>query len=160
MRLATFTVATALALASGGLPPGQNDWVNFGQDPGGTKFSSLAQINVDNVKNLKRAWTFHTGDSSGFFKSGPLVVDGVMYFSAQNGVFALDAAQAATAQALAFGADFGDNLIGLYANLSDATGGPETFFVAAIPEPQTYALMLAGLGIVGFMAARRRRDAL
>ena len=30
--------------------------------------------------------------------------------------------------------------------------------VAAIPEPQTYALMLAGLGAVGFMAKRRRRN--
>jgi hypothetical protein len=29
--------------------------------------------------------------------------------------------------------------------------------VAAIPEPETYALMLAGLGIVGFVARRRKR---
>jgi hypothetical protein len=29
--------------------------------------------------------------------------------------------------------------------------------VTAVPEPETYALMLAGLGVVGFMAARRSR---
>ena len=78
-------------------------------------------------------------------------------------VFALDAAQAAAAQAAAFAGDFGANLFGLSASVSDATGGFETFFVASagvtppIPEPQTYALMLAGLGAVGFMAFRRRR---
>jgi hypothetical protein len=30
--------------------------------------------------------------------------------------------------------------------------------VTAVPEPETYALMLAGLGIVGFVARRRRPD--
>jgi hypothetical protein len=30
------------------------------------------------------------------------------------------------------------------------------FNVGAIPEPETYALMLAGLGVVGFVARRRR----
>jgi hypothetical protein len=81
-------------------------------------------------------------------------------------VFALDAVQAAAAQAAAFTGDFGANLFGLSASLSNATGGFETFFVASadgtvtppIPEPQTYALMLAGLGAVGFMAMRRRRQ--
>ena len=29
--------------------------------------------------------------------------------------------------------------------------------VSAVPEPSTYALMLGGLGLIGFMAARRRR---
>ena len=32
-----------------------------------------------------------------------------------------------------------------------------SFTVAAVPEAETYAMMLAGLGLVGFMAARRRR---
>lgn len=30
--------------------------------------------------------------------------------------------------------------------------------VTAVPEPETYALLAAGLGIVGFVASRRRRD--
>src|SRR5262245_22923429 len=69
----------------------QNNWVYFGQDQGATKYSTLTQINTSNVKSLKRAWTFHTGDKSGFFESTPLVIDSVMYFSAQNGFFAIDA---------------------------------------------------------------------
>lgn len=40
------------------------------------------------------------------------------------------------------------------------SSGYYTFVAVAapIPEPGTYALMAAGLGLVGFLAARRRRD--
>ena len=31
-------------------------------------------------------------------------------------------------------------------------------FIFAIPEPETYALLLAGLGMLGFVASRRRRS--
>jgi len=73
----------------------QQEWVHVGQDPGHTKYSTLDQFNVDNVQTLQRAWTFHTGDKTGFFESTPLVVSDVMYVSAQNGVFALDPATGA-----------------------------------------------------------------
>lgn len=36
----------------------------------------------------------------------------------------------------------------------------ESFLVRAIPEPETYAMLLAGLGIVGFAVRRRRSAAL
>jgi hypothetical protein len=31
------------------------------------------------------------------------------------------------------------------------------FTTAAIPEPETYALMMAGLGVIGFVARRRKK---
>src|SRR5438034_9366237 len=58
-------------------------------EPGASRYSTLTQINTSNVAQLKRAWTFHT--QSGRFSGAPMVVDSVMYFSANNGVFALDA---------------------------------------------------------------------
>src|SRR4029453_12415540 len=90
MKKLLIVVVTGIVLLSSALS-GQNNWVSFGQDPGGTTFSSLPQINTSNVKDLKRTWTFHTGDKSGFFESTPLIVDSVLYFSAANGVYALDA---------------------------------------------------------------------
>jgi hypothetical protein len=75
-------------------------------------------------------------------------------------VFSLDTAQAAAATAAgAFGSL--NNRIGLSASASNATGGPETFFVTsssvaggggaggAVPEPATYVLIGAGLVAFG-----------
>lgn len=69
----------------------QNDWMYFAQDQGATRYSTLKQITAENVTRLQRAWTFHTGDSSGFFESTPIVVDSVIYFASGSAFFALDA---------------------------------------------------------------------
>jgi predicted extracellular nuclease len=45
---------------------------------------------------------------------------------------------------------------GSYASLSGAVASPGlTSFAAPVPEPETYAMLLAGLGLIGFMARRR-----
>jgi len=52
------------------------------------------------------------------------------------------------------------------ATFANAQGGPETIAAArltaipptAIPEPETYAMMLAGLGLVGFVGSRRKKS--
>ena len=43
-----------------------------------------------------------------------------------------------------------------FCGVSSQANGPVVMTVTPIPEPSTYALMLAGLGAVGFMARRRR----
>ena len=55
---------------------------------------------------------------------------------------------------------FGDNSINLaydlgsIANHNSVTFGYE--YIMAVPEPETYAMLLAGLGLIGFSARRRR----
>lgn len=43
--------------------------------------------------------------------------------------------------------------------LSGDVGNPGRFLLAPVPEPETYALLLAGLGLVGALARRRRTAA-
>ena len=81
-------VATVMTQTTGSAAAGRN-WASPLGDPGATRFSTLAQINTSNVHTLTRAWTFHTGSTR--FAYPPMIVDSVMYFSAPNGVFAIDA---------------------------------------------------------------------
>jgi glucose dehydrogenase len=69
----------------------QSNWSSFGQDQGATRFSKLTQINTSNVQTLARAWTFHTGATTAQNEMTPVVIDSVMYISASNGYFAVDA---------------------------------------------------------------------
>jgi len=78
-----------------------DEWPSYGRDPGGTRYSPLTQITPDNVKQLRPAWTFHTGDVSGGssvgtrsgFETTPLVIDGRLYLTTPfNRVIALDPA--------------------------------------------------------------------
>jgi quinohemoprotein ethanol dehydrogenase len=57
------------------------DWPSYGLDAAETRFSRLAQINDDNVKELGLVWTYDLESTRGV-EATPLVIDGVMYVSA------------------------------------------------------------------------------
>src|SRR5438128_2254104 len=65
----------------------QNDWPFFGNDPGAMRYSTLRQIQTSNVDRLKPAWTLRTGKAGS--ESVPLVLNGVMYVTAPDGVYAI-----------------------------------------------------------------------
>ena len=76
-----------------------SDWSAYGHDAGGTRYSSLTQINRSNVQQLKPAWTYHTGalqpesalNKKAAFESTPILVEGKLYLSTPfDQVIALD----------------------------------------------------------------------
>ena len=50
------------SLHDGNLNVPGSGWSSYGNDPGGHRFSSAAQITTDNVADLEVAWQFSTGD--------------------------------------------------------------------------------------------------
>jgi len=96
MRFATAILICAAAVAQ--------EWPHYGGEPGGNRYSPLAQIHRGNVAKLKRAWSFSIGEpdrplegnmnsdaEQTAFECTPLVVDGVMYITTPSSrVIALD----------------------------------------------------------------------
>lgn len=71
------------------------EWKMFGGGSDNTHYSTLQQINRDNVHKLEVAWTYDTGDAfrGSEMQCNPIVVDGVMYATTPKvRVIALDAA--------------------------------------------------------------------
>src|SRR4051812_31410785 len=69
-------------------------WIMPAKDYGSLRYSTLDQINTENVKNLKVAWTFSTGLTNGH-EAAPLVVNNTMYLVTPwpNTLYALDLTQ-------------------------------------------------------------------
>lgn len=68
-----------------------HNWLTYSGNYAGWHHSALNQIDTKTVEHLQMQWAFQTG-STGLFEATPLVVDGVMYVTAQNNTaFALDA---------------------------------------------------------------------
>jgi len=70
----------------------REDWPAYGGDLSQDRYSPLSQINRGNVRKLKVAWTFDTGEPGGL-QTNPLIIGRVLYgFTPTQKVIALDAA--------------------------------------------------------------------
>src|SRR5258708_22935596 len=67
------------------------NWLTYSGTYNGQRFSTQKQIATANVSRLGVQWVFQT-PVPGKFEASPLVVDGVMYFTAaENNAYAVDA---------------------------------------------------------------------
>lgn len=89
--LSALAVSAAALFAADGAT--QKDWPSYGGTYAALRYSALDQINTSNVKALRPAWIFQTGDYENGLQATPIVIDGVIYLSTSNAwVFALDGA--------------------------------------------------------------------
>lgn len=86
--------ASLPAPPSGASPADDGQWMMPAKDYASTRYSALSEINTDNVKSLKVAFTFSTGVSRGH-EAAPLIVGSTMYVVAPypNVLYALDLSQ-------------------------------------------------------------------
>ncbi|MEO5926965.1 MAG: PQQ-dependent dehydrogenase, methanol/ethanol family [Bryobacteraceae bacterium] len=130
MRFFVFFAAIAAYAQTGA--PTSNDWGHYGGTQYGWRYSSLDQINTQNVKQLAPAWLFQTGDYAENLHSTPIVENGVMYLiSARLQVFALDATNGKVLWHYRYGTP-GEGLPGTHAdfiqNRGVAIGDGKVFF--------------------------------
>src|SRR6202161_4473763 len=70
--------------------PSPDSWPLYHGDYSGMRHSHLTQITPENVGKLAMAWAFQTNQPAEI-KSSPLLVDGVLYFTVPDNIWAVDA---------------------------------------------------------------------
>jgi len=71
------------------------EWRYYGNDPGGMRYSTLAQINMENVSKLRPVWTYRTGEVElmqgvkmgrpAAFECTPLMANRTLFLSTPSG---------------------------------------------------------------------------
>jgi alcohol dehydrogenase (cytochrome c) len=72
------------------LDPTKDSWPTYHGDYSGQRHSSLVEITPDNVHGLALAWAFQTNLTQQV-KSTPILVDGIVYLTAPDNLWAIDA---------------------------------------------------------------------
>ncbi len=69
--------------------PNSDMWPTYNGDYSGRRYSTLKQINSSNIKSITLGWAFEAKTVN--IKSTPLLVDGILYFTVPDNVYAIDA---------------------------------------------------------------------
>ena len=83
--VAALLVCPSLVFAGG------DDWPSYNRSLTSERFVTATGIDRANVAGLKVTCTYETGIKTSF-QTGPIVVDGTLYFTTEKGIFAVDAA--------------------------------------------------------------------
>jgi len=87
---AQMPIAAAQGLdAAALLKPATDTWPTYNGDYSGARYSTLDQIHAKNINSLTLAWAFRTHGQ--VLKSTPLEVNGILYLTAPDNVWAVDA---------------------------------------------------------------------
>ena len=81
------------------LKPPADSWPTYHGDYTGQRHSRLTQITPENVHQLTLAWTFQTGQPEQI-KASPILVNGVIYITTPDNIWAIDARIGTAALAL------------------------------------------------------------
>lgn len=136
--LALATGALAAAPATAATSWGTHDAVEFGVT---SSFISSFDFTLSSLSSLTTTVSTASGGGAlGLFQGGNLL-GGLIYTSALSGVTGV----------------FSNLAPGAYSYKVLNLGGPTTIVssVSAVPELETYAMLLAGLGMIGLVARRR-----
>jgi alcohol dehydrogenase (cytochrome c) len=91
-RLVATAIFLSAALVTAQAPIPTDAWPTYNGDYSGRRFSTLTKINADNVKHLSLAWNYRLGvPGAGPIKGSPLMVNGILYITGPDHVWAVDA---------------------------------------------------------------------
>lgn len=164
MKLKTIAAASVVALTTLSSYAADTNWgshdqleVGLGTTAGGAIFdtfsfslgsqSSVASSVVSFGTIIGGAYSLYSFGADGLKGTGDDVGIGAWTFSGAPAVHTVSLASGNYYYSVLGGAPGAAS----YVISSAATAAP-------VPEPETYALLGAGLGVVGFLASRRRRD--
>ncbi len=142
-----------------GVPDPGYQYLVIGSDNGVGESLTTLENTATMAETLTFNWSYTTHDCCGsYWDPGGYVIDGVLTQLIPNLPAYADVGATYTGT-VSLALSPGDSY-GFYINSRDSIEGPGTIEFSAVPEASTWAMLVAGFGLLGYMGIRRRTGAL